>query len=89
MWRSALGGRASPESELDALVGATHGFTPADLVLASQRAAFEAFRRTETGAEPHALTTDDYLAAIAVTRPSLDDETIAQFEQNALLHQRL
>ena len=89
MWRSALGGRTVVDLDVEALVAATKGFTPADLFLASQRAAFEAFRRTETGGEPHPLTTADYLDAIGVTRPSLDDATIGEFERNALLHQRL
>jgi len=89
MWSAAVDNENGRGLELDALVEATTGFTPADLLLASQHAAFVGFRRTATGAIPQPLSTHDYLDAIASTRPSLDERALASFQADAELHQRV
>ena len=89
MWRSAITPGDLAGIDVDALVAATTGFTPADLFLASQRAAFAGFVRTPSGSAPQGLTTGDYLDAISITRPSLDDEALADFARTAVQHQRL
>lgn len=57
-------------------------FTPADIEFAAQRAAHAAFERSHL-AESHApACTDDFLAAIAETRPSLTPDLVASFESD-------
>ena len=71
MWETAASRTFSSDLALDELVTASHGFTPADLFLAAERAAFIGFARTASGQAPSALTTQDFLVAITSTRPSL------------------
>ena len=72
-----------------ALADATRGFTPADIFLATQRAAFSGFDRTMKGSVPHVLTTQDFLDAVFLTQPSLDDEAMTVFEGSARVYERL
>jgi transitional endoplasmic reticulum ATPase len=89
MWTTATQRTLAGDVNVDDLAGATHGFTPADLFLAAERAAFAGFTRTQIGQQPVPLTTEDFLAAITGTRPSLTDSDLDEFDQQAQLHQRM
>ena len=79
IWRRYLG-PAADAVEVGRLVEASAMFTPADIEFAARKGAQAAFEREiETGhAEP--ARTEDYLAAIADTRPTLTAEMIGEFE---------
>ncbi|AWT54560.1 ATP-binding protein [Mycolicibacterium smegmatis] len=81
IWRRYLGANAQ-DVEVDKLVEASAMFTPADIEFAARKGAQSAFEREvelRSGQPPH---TDDYLAAIADTRPTLTGEMVAQFEED-------
>jgi transitional endoplasmic reticulum ATPase len=89
MWESAVAKTISVGVDLDALVAVTRGFTPADLFLAAERAAFVGFMRTRQGDPPTPISTADFMEAISNTRPSLNEESLAHFEAQSQSHQRL
>jgi hypothetical protein len=41
------------------------------------------------GSAPHVPTTQDYLDAVFLTQPSLDDEAMTVFEVSARVYERL
>ena len=41
------------------------------------------------GSVPHVLTTQDFLDAVFLTQPSLDDEAMTVFEGSARVYERL
>ena len=74
--RQAIWGRYCEEItdrgiDLSALVKASEFFTPADIEFAAHKAAQAAFEREHFGEGSHRATTDDFLAAITQTRPTL------------------
>jgi len=86
--RQAIWERYVPESvaglvELDALVLASDGFSPADIEYAARRASQEALERTLfAGADqstPGGPLTADYLAAIQSTRTTVSSQVAAEF----------
>lgn len=83
MWVAAVESMTVEPLDLDKLVDATDGFTPADLMLAAQRAAFEGFTNAAKHGIHRPLATTDFLAAVGQTTRSLDPETIAEFERCA------
>jgi transitional endoplasmic reticulum ATPase len=88
IWKRYLG--ATAESvEVAKLVEASAMFTPADIEFAARKGAQSAFEREIEfrGGEP--ACTDDYLAAIADTRPTLTDEMVAEFEEDIAERTRL
>jgi transitional endoplasmic reticulum ATPase len=89
MWNTAVARTFSNGVDVDALVEATHGFTPADLFLAAERASFAGFSRTPDGATPTQVETADFVEAIRATRRSLTDADISRFASEAELHQRI
>ncbi len=70
------------EVDLDALVGASALFTPADIEFAARKAAQHAFEREHFEGRAHRATENDFLAAIDATRPSLSDEILAGFDED-------
>ena len=66
----------------------TEGFTPADFALAAQRAAQLAFERALDGGAP-AVTSDDCAHAVSRTRPSVQKEAAAAFEEEAVAFARV
>ena len=68
--------------DLDALVEATELFTPADIEFAARKAAQRAFEREHFGEARNRARTDDFLAAIEQTRPTLSEETLQSFEDD-------
>ena len=88
IWDRYLG-QAAKSVDVIALVTATEMFTPADIEFAARKGAQFAFERaieTRRGDPAH---TEDYLTAIAQTRPTLTNAALAEFEDDIELHTRL
>ncbi|SEL87317.1 ATP-binding protein [Streptacidiphilus jiangxiensis] len=87
IWRRYLG-PAGQRVDLDRLVAASEMFTPADIEYAARKGSQRAFEHEiahRRGAPP---ATDDYLAAIADTRPTLTERALADFAEDGA-HMRL
>lgn len=81
IWRRYLG-RHAELVEVDKLVEASDMFTPADIEFAARKGAQTAFEREIQYRRGEPARTDDYLAAIAETRPTLTRQMIAEFEED-------
>ncbi|HEY8773160.1 MAG TPA: AAA family ATPase [Gaiellaceae bacterium] len=68
--------------DVDQLVAASELFTPADIEFSARKAAQLAFEREHFGGTDSRATTDDFLAAIRATKPSLTPEIVAEFEED-------
>jgi SpoVK/Ycf46/Vps4 family AAA+-type ATPase len=68
--------------DVDRLVAASELFTPADIEFSARKAAQLAFEREHFGGAESRATTDDFLAAIGATKPSLTPEIVAEFEED-------
>jgi SpoVK/Ycf46/Vps4 family AAA+-type ATPase len=71
--------------DLDALVVATEGFTPADIEYAARVAAQAAFERVAVQGKPTATpgaSTDDYLAAQRQVRPTVTPAIRQEFVED-------
>ncbi|MFD5732833.1 ATP-binding protein [Streptomyces sioyaensis] len=88
IWQRYLG-PAAKGVELRRLVAASEMFTPADIEFAGRKGAHTAFEREV--ADPHGTpaSTEDYLAAIADTRPTLTDEALTAFREDIEHHARM
>jgi SpoVK/Ycf46/Vps4 family AAA+-type ATPase len=88
IWKRYLG--ATAESvEVAKLVEASVMFTPADIEFAARKGAQSAFEREIEFRRGEPAYTDDYLAAVADTRPTLTDEMVAEFEEDITERTRL
>jgi len=88
IWRRYLGANADAV-EVDKLVEASEMFTPADIEFAARKGAQSAFEREVEFRRGEAARTDDYLAAVADTRPTLTDEMVAEFTEDIAERTRL
>jgi transitional endoplasmic reticulum ATPase len=68
--------------DISALVEATELFTPADIEFAARKAAQRAFQREHFERVGTRAATEDFLAAIAQTRPTLAREMVEAFEED-------
>lgn len=68
--------------DLVRLVAATELFTPADIEFAARKGAQAAFEREVLHNKGQPANTDDFIAAISDTRPTLTTEILTQFEQD-------
>jgi len=81
--------------DIDALVGASELFSPADIEHAARIGAQAAFERAVLGeapagpAGPAGASTEDYLGAIAQCRPTATPELLAAFAEDIGSHARL
>ena len=75
--------------EVDKLVEASAMFTPADIEFAARKGAQCAFEREVEFRRGEPARTDDYLSAIADTRPTLTDAMLSEFEEDIALRTRL
>jgi transitional endoplasmic reticulum ATPase len=82
IWRRYVEEISDEDVDVSALVDATELFTPADIEFAARKAAQGAFEREHFGRDARRATTDDFLAAIAQTRPTLAPEIIDSFEED-------
>jgi len=81
IWNRYLGVTAD-SVEVDKLVEATDMFTPADIEFAARKGAQCAFEREIEFRRGEPACTDDYLAAIAETRPTLTQEMLDEFNED-------
>jgi SpoVK/Ycf46/Vps4 family AAA+-type ATPase len=88
IWTRYLGATAV-NVEVEKLVKASEMFTPADIEFAARKGAQAAFEREIELRRGEPALTDDYLAAIADTRPTLTDEMVADFEKDIATRTRL
>lgn len=88
MWSRACGQAGAVGVDLDALVEASDGFTPADIGHASQQVAQSTFEATLTGGSRVRAGTQDYLLAVKGTRPTLEPSDVASFARDIETFQR-
>ncbi|MFE2964617.1 ATP-binding protein [Streptomyces sp. NPDC059340] len=88
IWRRYLG-RAAEGVGLHRLVEASEMFTPADIEFAARKGAQAAFEREITDRQGTPADTEDYLAAIADTRPSLTEQALTEFREDIEHHLRM
>jgi hypothetical protein len=88
IWRRYLG-RAADGVGLHRLVEASEMFTPADIEFAARKGAQAAFEREITDRRGTPADTEDYLAAIADTRPSLTEQALTEFREDIERHVRM
>ncbi|MFF7635192.1 ATP-binding protein [Kitasatospora sp. NPDC008050] len=87
IWRRYLG-PAAERVDLDQLVPASEMFTPADIESAARKGAQRAFEREVTQRTGVLAGTEDYLSAIADTRPTLTEQALARFREDIEQHVR-
>lgn len=68
--------------DFDALVAASELFTPADIEFAARKAAQRAFEREHFAGEGPRASTEDFLAAIAETKPTLSEQMVRNFNED-------
>ncbi|MEE1666701.1 bifunctional GNAT family N-acetyltransferase/ATP-binding protein [Streptomyces sp. WAC07094] len=82
--------RAAIDSvDLSRLVAASELFTPADIEFAARKGAQASFEREVTHRQGEPATTEDYLTAIADTRPTLTARAIEEFTEDIEKYSRL
>jgi SpoVK/Ycf46/Vps4 family AAA+-type ATPase len=86
--RAELAGEFLAACEAEDMAERTEGFTPADFALAEQRAAQLAFERAMAGGDA-TVTGADCLDAVSRTRPSVNKEATAAFDEEAVAFARL
>ncbi|MFD0272926.1 ATP-binding protein [Kitasatospora sp. NPDC127111] len=88
IWSRYAAGRA--DVELDALVGASELFTPADIEHAARVAAQAAFERDLTAPDgTEGASTADYLTAIRAARPTVTPAMVEEFGADITSHARV
>ncbi len=88
IWSLYLG-RATETVDLGRLVEATQMFTPADIEFAARKGAQTAFEREVLTRQGEPAATEDYLAAIAETRPTLTAQALTAFNEDIENYARL
>lgn len=88
IWTRYLGGTAA-HVEVAKLVEASNMFTPADIEFAARKGAQTAFEREIECRRGEPARTDDYLAAIADTRPTLTEPMLTEFTEDIAQRTRL
>ncbi|MGW1741156.1 ATP-binding protein [Nocardia sp. NPDC001965] len=81
IWRLYIGPSAE-NVDFDELVAASEMFTPADIEYAARKGSQRAFEHEVTYRTGVPAGTDDYLAAIADTRPTLTEQALASFAED-------
>jgi hypothetical protein len=82
IWRRYIEEITDEQIDLEALVRASELFTPADIEFAARKAAQRAFEREHFQRSPHRARTEDFLAAITDTNPTLTAEIVSGFDQD-------
>ena len=82
IWGRYVGEITDQQVDIDALVAASEFFTPADIEFAAHKAAQQAFEQEHFEGSRERATTEDFLAAIRETKPTLSEEVIASFERD-------
>jgi transitional endoplasmic reticulum ATPase len=79
IWRRYVEEITDEDIDLDVLVSASELFTPADIEFAARKAAQRAFEREHFEGVEHRASTQEFLAAIQETKPTLSEEIVASF----------
>ncbi|MET8450101.1 bifunctional GNAT family N-acetyltransferase/ATP-binding protein [Streptomyces sp. NPDC005209] len=91
--RAAIWGRylraASRTVDVTQLVKASELFTPADIEFAARKGAQQAFEHEVAHRQGRSATTEDYMRAIADTRPTLTARAIEEFTEDIEKYSRL
>jgi N-acetylglutamate synthase-like GNAT family acetyltransferase len=82
IWQRYVDEITDEDVDVSALVEATELFTPADIEFAARKAAQRAFEREHFESVGTRATTEDFLAAIEQTKPSLAAEMVEEFERD-------
>lgn len=88
MWTRATDQAGAEAVDVPSLVAASDGFTPADIGFAAQQVAQTTFEATLSSGHRVRGTTRDYLAAVALTRPTLAPADVERFAQDIAAYQR-
>jgi transitional endoplasmic reticulum ATPase len=88
IWRRYLGPNADTV-DVDQLACASEMFTPADIEFAARKGAQMAFERELEFHRGEPARTDDYLAAVADTRPTLTEAMVTEFDEDIEQRTRL
>lgn len=83
LWERYVADITDHDVDVAALVEATELFTPADMEFAARQAAHQAFERAHFEGADHGATTQDFLAAIDATTPTLTDQMVDGFRNDA------
>jgi transitional endoplasmic reticulum ATPase len=83
IWRRYIEEITDEGIDLEALVRASEFFTPADIEFAARKAAQRAFEREHFERAHHRARTEDFLAAIADTKPTLTAEMVSSFDDDS------
>ena len=87
IWRRYLGSTADTV-DLEQLVATTEMFTPADIESAARKAAQHSFEREVRTGVGDPAGTEEYLSAVADTRPTLTEAALAGFHEDIELYER-
>jgi transitional endoplasmic reticulum ATPase len=79
IWRRYVDEITDEPIDLEALVEASELFTPADIEFAARKAAQRAFENEHFDRTSHRARTEDFLAAIKATKPTLTAEMVSGF----------
>jgi transitional endoplasmic reticulum ATPase len=82
IWRRYVEEITDEEVDVSVLVDATELFTPADIEFAARKAAQHAFEREHFERIAKRATTQDFLAAIEQTRPTLAQDLVEESEED-------
>ena len=82
IWRRYVDEITDQPVDLGRLVEASDLYTPADIEFAARKAAQRAFEREHFDQVQGRAVTEDFLAAIAETRPSLSTEVVESFQED-------
>ncbi|MET9170727.1 MULTISPECIES: ATP-binding protein [Streptomyces] len=80
---------AGDSVDLDRLVAATELFTPADIEFAARKGAQSAFEREVAERRGRPACTEDYMAAVSETRPTLTPRAVKEFREDIDTYTRL
>lgn len=89
IWDRYLQSMPRGDLDMDAVIGQSHLFTPADVEFAARRTAQLVFERVLIDRGEDVVATADVLRGIAETRRTLTTETAAAFEQDIKDYARL
>jgi SpoVK/Ycf46/Vps4 family AAA+-type ATPase len=82
IWRRYIEEITDERIDVEALVQASELFTPADIEFAARKAAQRAFEREHFEHSRQRARTEDFLAAIADTKPTLTAEMVSSFDDD-------
>jgi MoxR-like ATPase len=82
IWAGYVAEITDEDVDLARLAEASGLFTPADIEFAARKAAQRAFEREHFGDASHRARTEDFLDAIAETKPTLSEEIVSSFDED-------